>query len=163
MLFDGGDYLDNAVAYNSFPLTILGVAKQSGVVGTPRGLVSLHSSVTFGTRVSLTTGNQISGLIATPSSSRIVPGSVAANGAFVFGARFSGIDLTAQLNRDFSSSSAHAAGAVANNIDIGRLNVNSTANLMNGYICEILIYNSALTPGQMERVANYLNTKWGVY
>ena len=35
--------------------------------------------------------------------------------------------------------------------------------LMNGDICEILFYNSALTTTQRQQVETYLNTKWALY
>jgi hypothetical protein len=161
--FDGGDYLDGVATYASYPLTIVGVGKQSATLGATRGLVSLYHSTTFGTRMWLGSTDQPSLAVATPSTQRTAPISIGANAPFVFGGSVTPINAVALSNNSFTTIAAHAAGLVSNNIAIGRFNINTATNLMNGHICEVLIYNRGLTIFELERVGSYLNTKWGVY
>lgn len=160
---DGGDFLDSASTCPSFPITAVGVAKTSGTVGTSRGLVTLHHSTNFGSRVIFTTGNVVQALVATPSTTRGSVGTVVANTPCVFGYTVAATTITNVLNGTIISPVSHTASAVTNIIRLGASNVNASTSLMNGYLCEVAIYNAALTDAQIGQLAAYLNTKWSVY
>ena len=160
--FDGGDYLDTVATVNSFPLTIVGVARTSATIGTTRGLVSSRNSTTFGTRQYIQSTNTLIAQIDTPTKTIVSAASVAADTTFLFASRF-GTTLISQTLNATTEDDTHAAAATANIVSLGRLNVNSTASLANGHLLEVVIYNRALTADELTQVQTYLNTKWAVY
>ena len=161
-LFDGGDYLDTVATVNSFPLTIVGVARTSATIGTTRGLVSSRNSTTFGARQYIASANNLITQIDTPIKTITSAASVAADTTFLFASRF-GTTLISQTLNATTEDDTHAAAATANIVSLGRLNVNTTTSLTNGHLLEVVIYNRALTADELTQVQTYLNTKWAVY
>ncbi len=160
--FDGGDGLDMTATYPSFPLTIIGVGKRSATVGAVQGLVTAYHSVNFGSRVSFSGANLINTTAATPSTSRLSVATFVANAPFVFGYRCNTTEIAAVANGVIVSTT-HAAGVVTNLISIGRIVTNSFSQAWNGYMCEVCIWNRALTDLEITQASAYLNAKWGVF
>lgn len=161
-LFDGGDYLDSVATIDSFPLTIMGVLRRSATVGATMGIISNFHSTNFGCRVTFNASNQLVARIETPLSTRTSTDAPDVNTPMIFGAYFDVAEF-ATLTNGAVRSANHAAGAVANIVSLGRTNVNTTATLYNGYLCEVCVFRSALTTMDIVRLTNYFNAKWAVY
>jgi hypothetical protein len=162
LLFDGGDRLDSAATLDSFPVTILGVAKRTSTIGATQGLVSLYHSTNLGSRITLTSGNVLQALVAGEQVSTNASGTIGADTSFLFGARLDNDSIDVIKNGTISGT-AHAAVAVSNILSLGRTSVNSGTNLLNGYLCEVLVFNAFLTNLQIADCTLYLNTKWAAY
>lgn len=160
--FDGGDYLDSVATIDSWPITVIGVARTSGTVDTSRGIVSAHHSTLFGSRVAFTTANNLRATMATPNV--LATGAIAygANRAFLCGWRGTGSTIEL-IDAGALISAAHSAAAVANIISMGRINVNTTTSLFSGSLCEVCVYNRVLTNVEIGQLSAYLNAKWGVF
>lgn len=161
-LFDAGDYLDSVATINSYPLTIIGVFRTSGTVGTNRGIVSAYNSTTGGLKVTANTANQIRADIGNPVSGKTSTATVGANTTAIFGAESDTTNLWAIVNTE-KSSTTHALSAVAGIVSLGRLNSNSTSSLLSGSVCEVLVYNRSLIDTETTNLTLYLNSKWMVY
>ena len=62
-----------------------------------------------------------------------------------------------------NTSSGSATGDATHDLMIGAAyTASSNANFLNGDICEIIIYDSALSDTNREAVENYLLAKWGI-
>lgn len=157
-LFDGGDYLDSVATIDSLPLTILGVWKRGGTVGATQGQISAYDSGGGGARLRYNTGNAI----IVESSASANGGIVGANTPFVFGGRFTAAAVDA-VNNGAITTTPTSASAITNIMSIGRYNINNTSALGNGSLCEVCIYNRALSDAEITSLSTYLNSKWSVY
>lgn len=160
--FDGGDNLDGANTYPSLPITMIGVARTSGTTGTNRGIASMYHSTNFGSRVQFGAGDTVTASVGTPVISRSSAATFGANTAVVYGYRVTATNIAVLTNGTISETT-HTAAAVSNIISSGRLNVNSTANRLNGFCLERCTYNVGLSDTQWLQLAAYLNAKWAVY
>ena len=160
--FDAGDHLNTAGTLNSFPITILGVARTNATTAVQRGVISLYHTTNFGSRIILTASDLINATVATPTSTRGAPVAVPANTPFMFGYIVDSANIYAIRDWSLSAPLAHTATPVANIVRVGGSNVNNTSSMMNGHIMEVALYTTALSGNQAMAVGRYLNKKWGI-
>jgi hypothetical protein len=88
---------------------------------------------------------------------------VAATNSYVIGIQRNGDSHVARVNGS-AGTTATGLGTTAfaiNEIGVGA--ANGHADNLDGYIAEVLWYNSALSAGDITSVESYLNSKWAVY
>lgn len=161
-LYDGGDFLDTSATLDSVPMTIIGVFRTSSTVGTNRGIASVYHSTNFGARCTFTTANVLQALVSTPQVTRNSVATFGATTTIIFCGRFDTAEIASFANGSISTTT-HAAPAVNNILSVGRSNVNTATSLANGHLCELAVYNRALTNNEVASLNAYFNGKWAVY
>lgn len=160
--FDGGDYLDSVATVDSFPLTIVGVMRRSTTVGATHGIVTLYHSTLGGSYCLIASGNDFRAGIGLPAAVSFGSTTVA-NTPYLFGGVFGATSVANILNNAISTGTAHTATVRANIVRIAGRNANDVSLLLNGFICEICIYNRALSNIETGQLQTYFNSKWSVY
>jgi hypothetical protein len=159
--YDGGDYLDSVATLSSFPLTVIGVVRTSGTVGATRGILSTWSGT--GNILRYPSTNVLQATITSPSTSKDSVATVGANTTTVVGGRFNTTELATVLNGVIATGSHAATVTTSLFVGLGRNANNSATSVFSGHICEMCVYNRALTDLEIATLSTYLNSKWSVY
>ena len=161
--FDGTQYIDSSATFASYPITIIGVAKNGSTTGTTRGVASVYSSVGGGSRVYMNSSNGLTGNVGLASvTKQNLAITINASIPFVFGVQADASNLYTLLNGT-SQTNAHTAAGTSQIFRAGGYNINNGATLLDGYVCEVIIYDSLLSAGNLTSVTSYLNSKWSAY
>jgi hypothetical protein len=81
---------------------------------------------------------------------------------FLSGCLYDGTNMYISANGTFSSGIASSGSFNIANYEIGNNFNEESFNMYNGFIGEVLVYNSALTNNQRQQVEGYLAWKWGL-
>jgi hypothetical protein len=158
-LNDGDAVWDNARNFTATQPTTI-------IIATTPGAASACGIVDgYGTR-------QLVGINATPNwqlfagTGPIVGGTPVGGTDYILAAQFNGASSFLYANGGTAAVSGDAGSAAlgdSTNPSIAVFSDNATAEMPNNsYLYEVLIYDAGLTLAQINQVANYLSTKWGV-
>ena len=163
LLYDTGDYLDSVATLANFPTTIVGVAKNGSTTGTQRGLVSAYHSILGGLRVYMDAANTLTGSVGLVEVTKANTNkTIAAGTPVLFG-------VQADSGNVYTVSDGTVVAAVSlalttsQIVRVGGTNDNNTSNLLDGYLCEVLIYTALLNAAELATTVAYLDQKWAVY
>ncbi len=166
LLFDGTNYLDSVATFNGYPITIIAVVKNGSTSGTARGIAATYrSGGVGGIRYYMNSTNTITGYIADTGTSvtkQNTAVTIASDTTLIAGTQTDSGNLYTLVNGT-SQTSPHTLANISGNIRIGGYNAGSLATLLDGFMCELVFYNSLLSSGDVTSVTDYLNSKWGVY